>query len=204
MILVRHAQSLANAGGATMPNREIPLSSLGRQQAQRLVSLLPRSPERVIVSGMLRTQQTAAPYCAHTGVEAAIDETLNEFSLVDHNLIQGMDGAQRRAFVHDYWNRPNPQRRWGAGADTFVEFVGRVDTFLASVQRHEPSTIVFGHGIWLAMLKWRLMGNSAITPSDMLGFRAYSDSLEIANCAVFSLSEGPNGWQIDESIQRPR
>jgi hypothetical protein len=36
------------------------------------------------------------------------------------------------------------------------------------------------------MLKWRLIGNSAKTPSDMLSFRAYSDRLEIANCAFFS------------------
>jgi broad specificity phosphatase PhoE len=68
MILVRHAQSIANAGGVTMEHSQIPLSPLGRREAESLVRLLPQSTERILVSGMIRTHQTAAPYCTHTGV----------------------------------------------------------------------------------------------------------------------------------------
>lgn len=33
LYLIRHAQSVANAGGISLPEREIPLSALGREQA---------------------------------------------------------------------------------------------------------------------------------------------------------------------------
>ncbi|MCG7656426.1 histidine phosphatase family protein [Wielerella bovis] len=38
---IRHAQSLANAGGISLPERDIPLSDLGKQQAAELVFRLP-------------------------------------------------------------------------------------------------------------------------------------------------------------------
>ena len=37
LYLIRHAQSTANAGGISLPEREIPLSELGEQQATQLV-----------------------------------------------------------------------------------------------------------------------------------------------------------------------
>ena len=41
LYLIRHAQSVANAGGISLPEREIPLSALGREQAAQLVFRLP-------------------------------------------------------------------------------------------------------------------------------------------------------------------
>ena len=43
LYLIRHAQSEANAGGISKPERDIALSPLGREQAQALVARLPRS-----------------------------------------------------------------------------------------------------------------------------------------------------------------
>ena len=53
--LIRHAQSAANAGGISRPEREIPLSGLGKEQAAALVFRLPEN-RPVLVSEMRRTR----------------------------------------------------------------------------------------------------------------------------------------------------
>ena len=61
LYLIRHAQSEANAGGISKPERDISLSPLGREQAQALVARLPRSAH-IYTSELRRTHETAAPY----------------------------------------------------------------------------------------------------------------------------------------------
>lgn len=198
IFFVRHAESLANAGGVTMPHETIPLSDTGRKQADALAALLPATPSAVLVSGMVRTWQTATPYCARVGMEPRKHTLLNEFSLIDSALIAGMDGAQRRLFVRDYWDNPDPHRCWGAEADTFAEFVERVRTFMARLDELADSSVVFGHGIWLIMLHWLLQGNQTRTASDMQAFQRYRLAFAMPNCAIFRLEcLKPSGWTIE-------
>ena len=67
LYLIRHAQSEANAGGISKPERDISLSPLGREQAQALVARLPRSAH-IYTSELRRTHETAAPYCRTHGI----------------------------------------------------------------------------------------------------------------------------------------
>jgi broad specificity phosphatase PhoE len=199
ILFIRHAESAANAGGVTMPHAAIPLSEQGRMQANALAVMLPTSPSAVLVSGMVRTRQTAAPYCARVGMEPREHVGLNEFSLIDAALIAGMDGTQRRQFVSDYWDNPDPHRRWGADADTFIEFTERVRGFIAQLDELADSSVIFGHGIWLIMLHWLLHGNEARTGSDMAAFQRYRQAFQMPNCAVFRLKRLiSSGWTITE------
>lgn len=68
MPFVRHAESGANAGGATLNNDLIPLSPRGHQQAQFIAERLPSYPRLILQSSFLRTQETAAPFCRRTGL----------------------------------------------------------------------------------------------------------------------------------------
>ncbi|MDR2196021.1 MAG: histidine phosphatase family protein [Gallionellaceae bacterium] len=203
ILLVRHAESFANAGGVTMPHGAIPLSDAGRQQAAALAALLPSAPAAIRVSTMLRTRQTAEPYCALVGIAPQEYALLDEFSLVDPALIEGMDGAQRRLFVRRYWEKPDPLHRWGEQADTFAEFAGRVDDFIAKLDEIEDASVIFGHGIWLIMLHWLLRGNSTKTADDMIAFQRYRLAFAMPNCAAFKLeNDKQTGWHIDPSFPR--
>ena len=99
--LIRHAQSAANAGGISGPEREIPLSGLGKERAAALVFRLPEN-RPVLVSEMRRTRDTAAPYCQKYGIKPAILPCLNEFSCLSFDLIRGMDGEARRPLAQAY------------------------------------------------------------------------------------------------------
>ncbi len=197
LIFIRHAESVSNAGGVTMPHEAIPLSERGMQQAETLADALPAAPAAVLVSGMVRTHQTAAPYCARFGVTPQEHAGLNEFSIVDSDLIAGMDGPQRRLFVRDYWDNPDPHRRWGEKADTFAEFEARVRGFTGELDRLAESTVIFGHGIWLAMLHWLLLGKRVRDADDMRAFQRFRLELPMPNCATFRLTRShAYGWQI--------
>lgn len=202
VIFVRHAESVSNAGGVTMPHEAIPLSERGRQQAETLADLLPAAPAAVLVSGMARTHQTAAPYCARLGVAPRQHVGLNEFSVIDADLIAGMDGPQRRLFVRDYWANPDPHRRWGTKADTFAEFEVRVRSFIGELDSFAESTVIFGHGIWLGMLHWLLLGNRVRDADDMRAFQHFRLELPMPNCAVFSASRAGKAWWIQPVEQR--
>jgi alpha-ribazole phosphatase len=82
ILYVRHAESVANSGGITMPNNDIPLAEAGRSRALELAEILPASPTLVLVSRALRTQQTAEPYCRRTGAVPVVEPLLDELSII--------------------------------------------------------------------------------------------------------------------------
>lgn len=196
ILFVRHAESVANAGGVTMPNDKIPLSADGARCAEELAVRLPATAPRVLVSRALRAQQTAEPYCRRLGVVPIVEPLLDEFSIVCPSLIDGMTGAQRRVVVRPLWEEPDPHRRSGAQADTFMEFQERVQRFIDERLDELPDeTVVFGHGIWCGMLQWRLSDRHAADAAGMRAFRSYQQGLRMANCEVVRLARPrPSSW----------
>ena len=186
LYLIRHAQSEANAGGISKPERDIALSPLGREQAQALVARLARS-NHVYVSELRRTHETAAPYCRAHGITPQVLPQLNEFSCLAFDRIRGMDGAARRPLADAYWQRADPLECTGAGADSFAAFNQRLSAFLAHCPQLEDGSLLFGHGIWIGLLAWRLLGFSAETAADMAAFRRFQTGLPMPNTAVWQL-----------------
>lgn len=102
LTLIRHAQSVANAGGLTQPHLAIPLTAHGHTQARALGARLTGPAPVVTVSRFVRAQQTAGPYCQRFNLDPQVDADLDEFSLIDAALIAGLDGVQRKPFVQAY------------------------------------------------------------------------------------------------------
>jgi len=184
---VRHAESVANAGGVTMPHDAIPLSDLGHQQAKMLATLIDVVPTTILVSSMTRTHQTAAPFSERFSMRPTVHPGLNEFSVIDPSLIAGLVGVQRKPFVKDYWDDADPNRRLGVNADTFAEFDARVSSFLDEMDSLPDSTLIFGHGIWFGLLFWRLLGYGVSDADSMRAFRRFQIGFPMPNCAVFTL-----------------
>lgn len=188
ILFLRHAESASNAGGITMPHNAIPLSDRGFEQAAELAKRFDSPPSRVLVSGMARAQQTAEPLCRRHSLTPEIHRELNEFSVTDPALIAGLSAPDRKPFVRDYWETPDPHRRNGADADTFLEFVNRVRAFAEETPRLPNGTVIFGHGIWCAMLHWIIAGLAANDRADMLAFRHFQQCLPMPNCAGFRIT----------------
>ncbi|MDR0576811.1 MAG: histidine phosphatase family protein [Candidatus Accumulibacter sp.] len=198
LYFVRHGQSQANAGAVTQAHADIPLTELGRRQAEALAPLLPPDPARVLCSPFLRARQTARPYCAKREISPGDCPLLREFETIDPDLIAGMTGEQRRPVVDAYWNEADPCKRMGAQAETFVEFSGRVQDFMETeLPRLPNATVLFGHGMWIGMMAWKLLGFGSTGSSEMRGFRRFQLGLPMPNGALYELRElSPRQWGL--------
>ena len=203
---VRHGQSLSNVGGATMDHHASPLTDKGRQQARALAELLPAQPRQVLVSPFERALDTAAPYCQLRTMEPQPLQLLHEFTTYDPVQFDGMTGKQRQPLIDEYWKRAEPHFRMGQSAETFSEFAARVDRFHDEVlPTLEDGTVIFGHGMWMALLCWRLLGFSRGDDYAMRNFRRFQLGLPMPNGAVYELHETtPGHWrlQADEVVMR--
>lgn len=194
---IRHAESVANVGGITMPHDAIPLSVLGRRQAAALAATIPVEPSTIFVSGFIRTHETAMPFCQRHAMATQVLPSLDEFSVIDPALIEGLNGAQRKPFVKEYWANPDPLRRLGENADTFAEFEARVQTFIDTMDGLPDAAVIFGHGIWFGMLHWLLLGYRVRDAAEMCAFRRFQQALPMPNCAVFTLMQSKErNWSI--------
>ena len=198
---VRHGQSVANAGGVTMEHAAIPLSPLGLAQAAALpeafASVLDVQPSRVLVSSYVRALQTAQPFCERFSCQAEVDPLLHEFSALDAKQLQGMLGAELRPLADAYWQTADPTLRAGPDAETFVEFDARVKAFAtATLPTLSHDCVLFGHGIWFALLFWRLNGLVVESSADMAMFDHFRQKLTMPNCAVYALEKGVRRWRV--------
>jgi broad specificity phosphatase PhoE len=196
---VRHGQSFANVGGVTMEHHAIPLTDIGHRQAEALALMLPQSPTEVWVSPFVRAQDTAKPYCQRVSRKAVTLDGLREFETIDPALLQGMTGEQRKPIVDAYWAKSDPSKRMGKQAETFSEFAARVEAFKALRLPDLPNgTILFGHGMWMGLLCWFLLGFQAEDGMGMKSFRRFQLGLPMPNGAVYRLTEVAAGhWTIN-------
>ena len=72
-------------------------------------------------------------------------------------------------------------------ADSFAAFNRRISAFLDHYPQLEDGSLLFGHGIWIGLLAWRLLGFRAETSADMSAFRRFQSALPMPNTAVWQL-----------------
>ena len=93
----------------------------------------------------------------------------------------------------------------GTQAETFAEFEGRVAAFMGKLASLRDRSVMFGHGMWMGLMVWKLLGLSAKDSQGMKAFRRFQLGLPIANCVVYVLeSAGPGRWtwEVDEKALR--
>ncbi|MGQ0287167.1 histidine phosphatase family protein [Pasteurellaceae bacterium 22721_9_1] len=192
--LIRHAESLANAGGKSMQDCDIPLSERGQQQAVQLAQRLPPA-NLVFTSAFLRTQQTAQYYLQQQQLTSQVLPILNEFSYLAFEEIDGLNAEQRKPISLAYWEKSDPYYKCGEKTDSFAEFSQRVDLFLQQTKNFPDQTCCFTHGIWIALLVWKLLGFNTKTAEDMRAFRQFQLHLPMTNTMIWELKldEQQNG-----------
>ena len=203
LYFIRHGQSLANTGAKSMPDREIPLTELGLQQAHELAEKWQNPPNKIYCSQMLRAQQTAQAFCdkfqliAKTGSDTDYDSSydacyeilpwLNEFGCLGYATVEGMMGKERAVLAKKYWQTADLEHRDSHDADSFADFLVRVDNFISQLDEFEDNSLFCGHGIWVGLLAWRLMGCHVQDNADMQRFRQFQTAMPMANTVVYRL-----------------
>jgi len=186
--LIRHAESLANIGGAASDPAGIDLSDTGRAQAQALVPLFDKAPDLVVISPFLRTHRTAGPLMAafpHVLVETW---PAHEFTYLDPARWAHTTPSARRPHVEAYWQRLDPDYCDGNGAESFSSLLHRAAIVQGRLrQRPERFIALFSHGIFLQTLLFRIRNADASPAETMAGVRRALDENPIANTAVLKI-----------------
>jgi broad specificity phosphatase PhoE len=130
LYIVRHGETNYNALGLSNddPQADVHLTERGTVQAREVSDVLRRVPlERIFISELPRTRQTADIINAHHRVPMTVDPRINDRRT-------GFDGKASELFAAAM--RPDPLRTKVNGGESFLEEKERVRSFLDDLRAH--------------------------------------------------------------------
>lgn len=198
--LIRHGQSVSNAGLVTGHPSQSALTGLGCRQADLTAQALACAPDRMVVSSYCRAVDTARPAMKRFPHAPVSTEAVQEFTYLSPGSYQGTTREMRRPLITDYWARCDPLYRQGEGAETFAELVLRVEDFFVrhiDGPRVPPGlTLLYSHGQFIRAVLLRFFGgigaSFADDPRAMARFRGFRESFAVQNASILRMTTGPD------------
>lgn len=145
--LIRHGESAANAGEASLDHATIPLTPKGVGQASLVAGSFAKAPDLIVASPFSRAQATAMQTVAAFPSVPFEIWPIQEFTYLEPARCINTTVAQRRDWVEAYWAKADPAFTDGEGAESFLDFISRAQSFLDRLAEHPAHDIVvFSHG----------------------------------------------------------
>ena len=153
---LRHAESAANAGLPTSVPGEIPLTEAGRIAAN--VAALDYEgppPDLIVASPFRRAQETAVPFRTRFATALVEKWPVQEFTYLSAARFGASTAEERRPSVESYWRMATPETNDGPGAESFEDFIARVQTSLENLRsRSEQSVLIVCHEMFIKAAMW--------------------------------------------------
>ncbi len=185
LVLWRHGQTQWNVEGRFQGQSDIPLDTLGEQQAERAARLLAALQPTVIYSSdLIRAMATAAPLARLTGLTVISEKDLRERY---GGLWEGLTDVEIRAqypVEHSQWLPPGGEAST-AVADRAAAAMDRIAETLAP----GSLAVVVSHGAALRLGAARLLG----LPEELWGAVG-----PLANCSWSVLARRRSRWRLLE------
>lgn len=202
--LIRHGESAANAGEPSVDHATIPLTPKGVEQAHLVARSFTHAPGLIVASPFSRARVTAmATVAAFPGTPL---ETwpIHEFTYVEPARCANTTVAQRRNWVVEYWAKSDPAFTDGAGAESFLDFIFRAQSFLDRLGKHPAQDVaVFSHGQFINAVAWLIERKPpCIDGQAMADWRAYEIANHVPNCCGYILSKHTDdaAWEVSQSV----
>ena len=128
-------------------------------------------PDLIVVSPFIRTRQTAQSLIDLYPNVPVEEWPVQEFTYLDSARCVGMTAKQRTPLVREYWDCDDPEFVDGDSAESFIQFSGRVESFLERCKGCEGRTYVFSHTLFMQAVRM-LMAD----PTDSLGMKEFRDA----------------------------
>ena len=188
LILVRHGQTDANAGGRMQGQQDVPLNDTGRRQAAAVAARLAGfEPDGIVTSDLSRAAATADAIHAATGAPLTTDPQLREIHI---GSWQGKTAAQVAAENPWYTEaiRTGADFRRSETGETSHEAATRVAEALRGIAASRPgvTTVIVGHG-------WALRGGLCLALG--LGMEAFHVLGGLWNCS-WSVVDITDRWRL--------
>lgn len=189
--IIRHAQSEANAGLPVSDPYTVPLTALGQQQADALKQTFNAQnlPGLIVTSPMLRTKQTAAPTISLFKGVPQEEWPMHEITYLEPTRHSGTTFDEREPDKRAYWQRLDPDYVDGPNAESFNQFISRVDDMAKRIKALEPEyTVIFSHGFVMRALWQRLVNPQLNGQALMLATKSKKITGDMPNTARMRLA----------------
>ncbi len=185
LLLVRHGQSVSNAGFRTVRPHLTELTAVGAEQARLTAAVLPE-PRLIAVSPYHRARDTAQPFIGRWPEVPRVEWPVQEFTFLDPSAWDGTTALERGPAVDAYWERADPHRAAGGGAESFAGLLARADRVRRDSEAlGEGPVVVFTHGIFSKVFLWRCAEPRAeATAEGMARAREFARRFRFPNCGI--------------------
>ena len=152
---VRHGQSTGNAGMPCDDLALLSLTELGWQQARNAAANWIETPDLIVTSPYLRTQQTAAPTIERFPGAPVEVWPIEEFTYLQPSRWNGTLSAERMPHIVRYWETADPTYCDGAGAESFEMLLRRAEEALERLEAQPENALVylFSHGQFIQAVR---------------------------------------------------
>jgi probable phosphoglycerate mutase len=202
--LIRHGESAANVGEASPDHATIPLTPKGVEQAHLVAQSFNHAPALIIASPFTRAQATAKATVAAYPATPLETWPIHEFTYLEPARCTNTTVAQRRDWVEAYWAKSEPTFTDGEGAESFLDFIFRVQSFLDKLAKHPAQDIsVFSHGQFINAVAWLIERKpEVLDAAAMADWREYEIRNHVPNCRGYLLDRHPadDAWQISPQV----
>lgn len=194
ILLVRHGESQANAGVATVNPRAIPMTELGHAQAKAFAEKFEHEPTLIVRSSYIRAMETAAHFIERFPNIPVEDWPVHEFTYLKRGE-KLLTGKERLPAVLEYWAQCDPDHRDGPVTETFSELVERCRNAIARFEALGPDAlvVVFTHGYWMQIFRMCLLFPKASVKELMANARRFDHAHPIRNTHVLEFESGAGG-----------
>ena len=190
ILLVRHGQSVANAGGIPPDHITNPLTELGHRQAKEFAARSSWTPTLFLVSPFLRARQTAEPMLQlFPGVPVG-EWPIHEFTFLEPSRHKGTNEEQQMPHILKYWERGDASYLDGPGAESFTLFLDRARDAIRRLGQTAPGSciVIFTHGLMMQAFRLLLLFPGASDTELMLNFRRFHAAHFVDNTETVELS----------------
>jgi broad specificity phosphatase PhoE len=200
LVVVRHGETLDNAGGVWQGHRDSELSPIGLAQAEKAApAIAAYDPQLVVTSDLLRALVTAEHVGRATGLPLGVDRRLRE---VDVGEWQGLTSAAVRTRDPELlaaMGRGEDVRR-GRTGETVAELAARVrsalDDVIASLEPGRVAVVVC-HGVAARAGVASLVGLDQMQAQRVLWGLNNCHWALLAEASLVSGAPVPARWRID-------
>lgn len=188
--LIRHGESLANAGGVTKNSQDIPLTDLGREQAKLVPPKLPQHIDEIYYSTFCRTEETAKPTIeAHPEAKVQVWADLHEFDYLKPEAYFNTTLEERQPIAKLYWQQGDPYLRNDPTVESFADLNARVHRVWQRLEKDyagkDKVVVAFTHALFLKAF-FQVKNKPEATIEELM--HTYFECPVISNCEIFELS----------------
>jgi broad specificity phosphatase PhoE len=205
IVLIRHGESTGNIGLSCSDISQVELTERGRQQARHLANTWTETPTLIVVSPILRTQQTAQPTSDRfPAVPVEEWRGIEEFTYLEPSRWNGSVYSERLPVIEAYWKAEDPKYCDGPGAESFSTLLRRAETALERLQAliGHPTVFLFSHGQFMQAVRITVLYSETSDKEKMRLFFENEACAPFQNAELFRLNiDEMSGTRLDESTE---